>query len=497
MATTEKPAPYEGFEQQCIGGEWRKGRSAHVVEDVNPYDGSTITRVQGASAEDVSDAYCAARAAQRDWAGAPPRERASIMAHAAAITLARREEIVAATIHEAGCVRKVAEILWQFAWSILDASASYPARVMGQIVPTESRTEESLVYRKPIGVIGIISPWNAPINLTMRSLAPALALGNAVVLKPASDTPVTGGLIHARIFEEAGLPKGVLSVVVGASDEIGDPVVQHDAASLVSFTGSTDVGRGLFAKIGASNRIKQIALELGGNAPFVVLNDADLDAAAHALVVSRFLHQGQICMSANRAIVDERVFDAFVDLVIERTNALSYGDPMDADTVLGPIINRHQVKSILAKVDRAKAQGARAILEGPVSGAQNNIIPPHVFVDVEPSYAIAQEESFGPLLPILKARDDMHALALANDTEFGLSASVFTSDLDRGKQFILKVESGMGHVNGITVADSEYAAYGGEKNSGLGRFNAEWVIDEFTRPHWVTIQRGPNEGMPF
>ncbi len=419
------------------------------------------------------------------------------MARAAAITQARREEIIEATVREVGCIRKVAEILWYFAWAILDASASYPARVTGQIVPTDIPGEESLVYRKPLGVIGIISPWNAPINLTMRSLAPALALGNAVVLKPASDTPITGALMHARIFEEAGLPKGVLNVLVGSSGEIGDAIVQHDAAALVSFTGSTEVGRSLFAKIGGSGRIKRLALELGGNAPFVVLEDADIDLAARALVVSRFLHQGQICMSANRAIVHAAVFDRFVDQVVKRTKALPAGDPLAPNTVIGPIINQTQVRSVLEKIQRAKDQGARLLLEGEVSGAQNNIIPPHIFVDIAPDSAIAQEESFGPLLPILKVQDEAEALAVANDTQFGLSASVFTADIDRGKRFLLQVESGMGHVNDITVADSAYAAYGGEKNSGIGRFSAEWVIDEFTRPHWITTQTAPGAAWPF
>lgn len=491
------PAPYLDFTKQFIGGEWREGRSSRILEDRNPYDGEVITRIRGASTDDVTDAYGQAARAQREWAARGPRDRAAIMARAAAITQARREEIVQATVREVGCIRKVAEILWYFAWSILDASASYPGRVAGQIVPTDTPGEESLVYRKPLGVIGVISPWNAPINLTMRSLAPALALGNAVVLKPASDTPITGGLIHARIFEEAGLPKGVLNVLVGSSSEIGDPVVQHEAAALISFTGSTEVGRGLFGKIGDSKRIKRIALELGGNAPFVVLEDADIDLAARALVVSRFLHQGQICMSANRAIVDARVFDRFVERVVERAKALPGGDPMDPNTVIGPIINQNQVRSVLDKIQRAKAQGARALLEGEVSGSQHNIIPPHVFVDVAPDSAIAQEESFGPLLPILKVQDEAEALAMANDTQFGLSASVFTSDIDRGKRFLLQVESGMGHVNDISVADSEYAAYGGEKNSGIGRFSAEWVIDEFTRPHWITTQRFPGAAWPF
>lgn len=491
MSTPQTPARYNGFTQQFIGGVWRDGQSSHVVVDTNPFDGSHLTEIAGASAVDVAEAYAAATRAQASWAATPPRERAAVMSRAAAITMARRDEIIESTILEVGCVRKVAEILWYFTWSILDASAAYPSRVVGQIVPTESASEESLIYRKPLGIIGIISPWNAPINLTMRSLAPALALGNAVVVKPASDTPITGGLLHARIFEEAGLPQGVLNIVVGASREIGDAVVQDEAAALISFTGSTDVGRSLFAKAGTSKRIKRLGLELGGNAPFVVLDDADVDAAAHALVVSRFLHQGQICMSANRAIVDAKVFDRFVEQVVERTRALPFGDPLDPQTVIGPLINRTQVNTVVEKIARAKQDGARALLEGELSGSQGNIVPPHVFIDVEPSFSIAQEESFGPLLPIIKARDEEHALAMANDTQFGLSSAVFTADVDRGKRFLLRVEAGMGHVNDITVADSEYAPYGGEKNSGLGRFNSDWVIDEFTRPHWITTQRKP------
>ncbi len=496
MSMNDTPPPYYGFDHQFVGGEWRPGASNHEVDDRNPYDGSALTKLRGASVGDVADAYRAATNAQQEWASTPPRKRAAVMARAAAITLERREEIVATTVKETGCVRLVAEFLWQLGWSILDASASYPARVTGRIVPSESPTEESLVYRKPVGVIAIISPWNAPFNLTMRSLAPALALGNAVVLKPASETPITGGLFHARIFEEAGLPNGVLSVLVGDSEEIGDAVVEDHAAAFISFTGSTGVGRSLFTKVGESSRLKHLGLELGGNAPFVVLDDADLDAAAHALVVSRFLHQGQICMSANRAIVDEKVYDAFVAKVVERTKALAFGDPMDALTVIGPIINRHQVDAIVERIERAKTEGARVVLDGPVTGSQNNIVPPHIFVDVDPCSAIAQEESFGPLLPILKAHDEAHALTLANDTDFGLSASVFTADIERGRQFILCVDAGMGHVNGITVADSEYAAYGGQGNSGIGRFNADWVIDEFTRPQWITVQRGA-ERLPF
>lgn len=497
MFRTQRAATdYSSYTQQFIGGDWREGRSKETVTDINPYSGKVLTRFQGASVQDVEDAYASAEKAQPGWAAMSPRERSAILRRAADIFMARRDEIIDLTIREVGAVRKFAELVTHFAWGQLDTAVGFPARLSGHIMPTDFPGEESFVYRKPLGVIAIIGPWNAPVNLTMRSLAPALAVGNAVVLKPASDTPIAGGLIHARIFEEAGLPKGVLNVVAGASREIGDAVVTHPAAALVSFTGSTEVGRSLYAKVGASARIKRLALELGGNAPFVILDDADLDRAAQALIVSRFLHQGQICMCANRAIVDARVFDELVERVVTLTRALPDGDPNDPNTVIGPIINRTQVEAVLGRVERAKREGARAVLEGPVRGSQSNVIAPHIFVDVEPHFAIAQEESFGPLLPILKARDEAHALALANDTEYGLSSAVFTRDLDRGRRFMLGVKAGMGHVNSISVADSDYAPYGGERNSGIGRFNAQWVIDEFTRPHWITTQRDP-VALPF
>ncbi|MFZ6861156.1 aldehyde dehydrogenase family protein [Undibacterium sp. Ji67W] len=488
---------YQGYTQQYIGGQWRDGQSKDSrIIDTNPYDGKELVVIRGASVADVNDAYTSALAAQPAWEATSPRERAAIMRRAADILLARRDEIIDLTIQETGGIRKFAEIIWYFAWSITDASASYPALVKGGILQSDVPNQESMYYRKALGVVTVISPWNSPINLTQRSLAPALALGNTVVLKPASDTPITGGLIHAKVFAEAGLPPDVLNVVVGSSSEIGDAVIKHPVSNLVSFTGSTSVGRSLLGKVGESPMLKRLALELGGNAPFVVLDDADLDAAVQALVVGRFLHQGQICMSANRAIVVASVHDAFVDKLVERIKSLPSGDPQHADTVIGPLINNAQVKSVLAKIEKAKSEGLHMILGGDVFGAMANIIPPHVFVDVASHHALAREESFGPVLPILKARDEAHALELANDTEFGLSSAVFTKDLERGRRFILQVKAGMGHVNDIPIADSEYAPFGGERNSGIGRFNSDWIVDEYTRTHWITTQRTRAE-LPF
>jgi aldehyde dehydrogenase (NAD+) len=342
-------------------------------------------------------------------------------------------------------------------------------------------------------VVGVISPWNFPLHLTQRSVAPALALGNAVVIKPASDTPVTGGLLAARIFEEAGVPAGVISVLVGSGAEIGDAFVEHPVPKFISFTGSTPVGANIGRIASGGKHLKHVALELGGNSPFVVLADADLEQAVAAAVMGKFLHQGQICMAINRIIVEDALYDRFVERYAERVKALKVGDPSEPDTVVGPIINRKQLDTLLSKVARAREEGARPVVEGDVRG---QLLPPHVFADVTAEMEITREEIFGPLVGIQRARDEAHALALANDSEFGLSSAVFTADLERGARFARRIKAGMTHVNDIPVNDEAHAPFGGEKNSGLGRFNGEWAIEEFTTDHWISVQMTPRK-YPF
>jgi aldehyde dehydrogenase (NAD+) len=331
------------------------------------------------------------------------------------------------------------------------------------------------------------------LHLSLRSVAPALALGNAVVLKPASDTPVTGGLLIAKIFEEAGLPAGVLSVVVGAGRVIGDAFVLHPVPRVISFTGSTEVGRGIAEDAAKSPIIKRVALELGGNSPLVVLQDADLKIAVDAAVFGKFLHQGQICMSINRIIVDARVHDEFVDLFVERVVGLKYGDPKDPKTVIGPIINQQQLNAVRARIQKARSSRAREVLGGEPQGL---VLPPHVFVDVTNDMPIAREEIFGPVAPIIKVQNDDEALRVANDTEHGLSSAVFTRDFERGLQFALGVQAGMTHVNDSPVNDLPNSPFGGEKNSGIGRYNGEWAIEEFTTHHWISVQHSPRQ-YPF
>jgi aldehyde dehydrogenase (NAD+) len=333
-------------------------------------------------------------------------------------------------------------------------------------------------------VIGVISPWNFPLHLSMRSVATAIACGNSVVLKPASDTPVTGGTLLGKLFEEAGLPAGVLNVVAGSGREIGDYFVEHPVPKMISFTGSTEVGKTAGSKALASSRIKRLALELGGNAPLVILDDADLDLAVELTVMGRFMHQGQICMSTNRVIIDASIHESYIEKLLERVKTVVVGDPNLQDTLIGPIINKDQVEKHQQIIQKGKAQGAELVYEGGIDG---NLVYPHIFTDVTPEADLAQEESFGPILPIIKARDEAHALQLANDTRFGLSSAVCTSNVERGMNFAVQLDVGMTHVNGISVADHANAPFGGEKNSGLGRFNGRWIFEEFTRTHWLTL----------
>ncbi len=484
---------YGDFGLLPIAGKWREGASGRRLEVTNPFSGQKLLDIAMASKADLDEAYRAAAKAQPDWAAKGPGERAAVMHRAVAIFDARRDEIIDWLVRESGSTRIKAAIEWGSARAITLEAAGMPSRSHGRVLASDVPNKQSLVYRQPLGVVGVISPWNFPLHLSIRSVAPALALGNAVVVKPASDTPVTGGLLLARVFEEAGVPPGVLSVLVGAGSEIGDAFVEHPVPAFISFTGSTDVGRGIGRIASGGEHLKHVALELGGNSPFVVLADADVEAAVNAAVVGKFLHQGQICMAINRIIVEAPLLEAFTKRFVERVKALPVGDPDKPETVVGPVINMKQLDGLRAKVAKAKAEGATVLLGGEPVGS---VMPPHVFGSVTAEMEIAREEIFGPLVGIQSARDAGHALELANASDYGLSSTVFTGDVARGIEFARRVRAGMTHVNDMPVNDDYNAPFGGEKNSGLGRFNGDWAIDEFTTDHWITIQTGPRP-FPF
>lgn len=479
---------YPDFDSMPIGTRWRGGSAGKTRESTDPYTGDTLAELAQADQNDLNEAYDSAAAAQQDWASQPPLERAAIMRSAADVMTDRKDEIVGWLVRETGGTSAKAELEWNLVRSVMWEAASMPHHVEGRIMPSDIPGKESRVYREPVGVVAVISPWNFPMQLSNRSVAPALAVGNAVVLKPAGDTPVTGGLLLARIFEEAGLPPGLLSVVVGSGSDIGDAMVEHPVPRVVSFTGSTPVGKGIAEKAG----LKKLALELGGNGPLVILGDADLELAVQASVFGSFFHQGQICMIANRIIVDAKVHDDFLQRFLDRVRALRVGNPADSATHLGPVINQSQLDGIVDKVKRARSDGASLLLGGDPFGPTGLCLPPHVLAGDNDS-TTAREEVFGPVITVVRADGDEDALRLANNTEYGLSSAVFSRDVDRAVRFGRRISAGMTHINDSPVNDDANTALGGEKGSGIGRFGGQWAIDEFTTDHWVSVQHSPRK----
>lgn len=479
---------YSGLDAVFIGGAWREGRSGKRKADHSPWTGEVLLESSLATTQDVDEAYQLAARAQPEWWALPPQERAAVLERAIELMDRRKDEIVDWIVREAGGTQAKARLEWMLARAITKEAASFPSRMNGEILPSSIPHMESRVYRNPLGVVTVISPFNFPWHLSMRSVAPALACGNAVVLKPASDTPVTGGTLLGKLFEEAGIPKGVFQVIVGAGRDIGDSIVDHPIPRMLSFTGSTKVGQHLGEICG--RRIMKASLELGGNAPMVIFDDSDLDQAVDAAIFGSFSHQGQICMATNRLLVQRPIYDAFVDRFVARAKELVVGDAGNPETMIGPIINQRQVDAILDRVERTKKAGAQVALEGRTNGL---VIPPIVLVGVTNDMPCAAEENFGPVAPILGFGSDEEGIAIANDTDAGLSAAVFSSDRARAEWAASRIEAGMVHINNASVNDEPNTAFGGVKHSGLGRFGGRWALDEFTEAKWISVMLQPRE----
>ena len=486
-------ADYDTLDRLHLAGEWRSG-SGSTLTNASPWDESTIFEMAGASENDVDEAFKASAEAQKAWAMLPPAARSAKMHAIADIIESRKDEIAEWIVREVGGTKlKAALELMLVVQVARNEAGALPFMMEGAILPESLPGKESRAYRQPAGVIALVSPWNFPLQLTARTLFPALALGNGVVVKPASDSIVTGGTIFAAICEEADLPPGLVAVLPGKGSEIGDAFVQHPIPSVVSFTGSTPVGRGVGKAALDSDRLKALELELGGNSPIVVLDDADIDYAVEASVWGKFVHQGQICMIANRIVVEDAIYDEFVEKFVARTKKLTVGKRDDPACMIGPIVNRDQFDGIVEMIAEAKDQGATCALGGEPDGL---VIPPHVFTDVGEDNCLVTNEIFGPLAPIQRARDEDHALELANATEMGLSSAVFSRDEGRALAFAKQVEAGMTHINDQTVNDSPFSPFGGAKNSGLGRFNGRWAVEAFTKTHWISVQHEQRQ-FPF
>ncbi|MFJ8082059.1 aldehyde dehydrogenase family protein [Streptomyces sp. NPDC096205] len=477
--------------QQYIDGEWRPGTGSWDIIDFNPYDGEKLASITIATVDEVDQAYSASARVQREWAATSAYTRRAVLEKALRVVEEREAEITDVIIAELGGTHAKAAFELYLAKEFLRESMNVATRPEGQLIASPVEGKENRLYRVPVGVVGVISPFNFPFFLSLKSVAPALALGNGVVLKPHQDTPVTGGTLIAKIFEDAGLPAGLLNVVVTDIAEIGDAFIEHPIPKVISFTGSDKVGRHVATVCAA--HFKRTVLELGGNSALVVLDDADLDYAVDAAVFSRYVHQGQVCMAANRVLVDRSVAEEFTEKFVAKVRSLKAGDPRDPETVIGPLINSSQAEAISSVVEQAVAGGATALVRG---GVRDNLVEPTVLTDVPADSPLLKQEVFGPVAFLVPFDGEEEAVRLVNDTPYGLSGAVHTADVERGVRFAQRIDTGMFHVNDGTAHDEPLVPFGGEKNSGVGRLNGESGLDAFTTLKWISIQHG-RSAFPF
>ncbi|MFF8474441.1 aldehyde dehydrogenase family protein [Streptomyces sp. NPDC015414] len=485
------PSYFSDLAQQYIDGEWRPGTGSWDVIDFNPYDDEKLASITVATVDEVDQAYRSAARAQKQWAATNPYSRRTVFERALRLIEDREQEIADLIVAELGGTRVKAGFELHLAKEFLREAVNLALRPEGRILPSPADGKENRVYRVPVGVVGVISPFNFPFLLSIKSVAPALALGNGVVLKPHQNTPIAGGTLVAKIFEDAGLPGGLLNVVVTDIAEIGDAFIEHPVPKVISFTGSDKVGRHV-ATVCASH-FKRAVLELGGNSALVVLDDADIDYAVDAAVFSRYVHQGQVCMAANRVLVDRSVAEEFTEKFVAKVRTLKVGDPRDPRTVIGPVINSQQASAVSGVVDQALAEGATALVHGTTTG---NLVEPSVLTDVPAGSALLQQEVFGPVVFLVPFDGEEEAVRIVNDTPYGLSGAVHTGDIERGVAFAKRIDTGMFHVNDGTVHDEPLVPFGGEKHSGLGRLNGETTVEAFTTVKWISVQHG-RSGFPF
>jgi benzaldehyde dehydrogenase (NAD) len=479
--TTETPTGWLGRFLET----WEPG-SGGPIDDVEPATGRHIASVAGSTLDDVARAATAAKAAQSAWAETSYQERARILRKAADVYEANRDEFGTWTMRETGASHSKMHHESNFAYGEILSASTLPWQPYGSLVPTVVKGRLSMIRRIPVGVVGAITPWNSPSVLGMRVVAPALALGNAVVLKPDPQTPVIGGAMFEAVFREAGLPEGLLQIVVGGAD-VGEAMVTDPNVNVVSFTGSTAAGRRVGELAGA--RLKKVSLELGGNNAFIVLEDADLAAATAAGAFSSFQFQGQVCFAAGRHIVHESVAGDYVDALRDKAQQLRLGDPYREDVQLGPIVNEKQIRRVDDIVQRSVAGGARLVTGGSHEGL---FYQPTVLAEVTQDLPAWTDEIFGPVAPVTTFRTDEEALALANSSEYGLVGAVYSKSMSRGLSIAQRIKAGMVHVNDGTLNDEATIPFGGTGMSGNGaRYGGEANLDNFTEWQWVTVRDEP------
>jgi acyl-CoA reductase-like NAD-dependent aldehyde dehydrogenase len=455
---------------------------------INPITGELASSAPALKAVDVPAIAARAAAAFPAWAAQGPNARRAVLMKAAEALAARKDDFVAAMMAETGSTAGWAMFNLMLATGMVREAAAITTQIAGEVIPSDKPGCLAMALKEPVGVILGIAPWNAPIILGVRAIAVPLACGNSVILKASELCPRTHALI-IEAFAESGFPEGVVNVVTNAPEDAAEVVgalIDAPEVKRINFTGSTNVGR-IIAKR-AAEHLKPCLLELGGKAPLLVLEDADLDEAVKAAAFGAFMNQGQICMSTERIIVVEAVADAFIEMFAAKAGSMPAGDPRKGTTPLGAVIDRRTVDHVNALIDDAVAKGATVVAGGK---ADSVLMAATVLSGVTADMKLYGEESFGPIVAVIRARDQAHAIELANDSEYGLSAAVFTRDTARGLSVARRIRSGICHVNGPTVHDEAQMPFGGVGASGYGRFGGRQGIDSFTETRWITVETQP------
>jgi benzaldehyde dehydrogenase (NAD) len=458
-----------------------------TFERLNPMTGEVAARAAASSAADAARAADAAAAAFPAWSEMAPAARRALLNKAADLIEAAGAKFAPVMGAETGSTAMWAGFNCMLAAGMVREAAAMTTQIAGEIIPSNVPGSLAMGYRQPVGVVAGIAPWNAPVILGVRAIAMPLACGNTVVLKASEMCPGTHRLI-GTLFREAGFPPGVVNVVTNAPRDAGavvDALIAHPAVRRVNFTGSSRVGKIIARK--CAEYLKPVLLELGGKSPLVVLDDADLDEAVNAAAFGAFANQGQICMSTERIVVDDKVADDFVARFAAKAKSLSVGDPREGKAILGSVVDHAAAERVTRLVLDAVAKGARLVAGGAINGT---LIGAHVLDHVTPAMRIYDEESFGPVTTVVRARDTDDAVRIANDTPYGLSSAVFGRDVTRAFAVARRLETGICHINGPTVHDEAQMPFGGVKDSGYGRFGGKAAINEFTELRWITIQSG-------
>ncbi len=478
-----------------IGGEEVSARGGRTVDDVNPFTGGIMATVAASSPDDVTKAVDEASRAFPSWSVSAPSERRRIFLKAADLMESKAESLASILTSETGGTFGWGMFNAGFAVAILREAAAATTGPLGQVLATDTPRALSLSLRQPSGVVAAFAPWNAPFILGIRSIAIAIAMGNTVVMKPSEQAPLASGLLLADIFGEAGLPAGVCNVVTNApsdAGEIAEVLISDPRVAKVSFTGSTKIGR-VIGVLAAQN-LKPAVLELGGKNSLIVLDDADLDYAVSAVAFATYMNSGQICMCADRIIVHKDVAGEFLNRLGEKANSLTFGDPKDPHTVVGPLISSQAAERVATLVDEAVSSGSKLVAGG--GKAQGAVYAPTVLAGVGRDQRIVTEEIFGPVCTVDVVDNEEEAIALANSTRYGLTAGILTENIGRGFEIAKQLRTGIVHVNDQSVDDEAQAPFGGIGDSGYGRFGGQAGVEAFTTTRWVTMQMGHKQ-FPF